>query len=169
MLAVPDCTFRYQTRSGAKSSKEQHNWEENQRVDVSSHCRLREPGPPSKSGGDLDLRSAGRFVRDHAAGHVWLGAETVATSSLSVTTAATPLPGPNTQVNDPALDNIQIFPSFAPFLHYTQSETTVAAAGSNIVVVTTIPPESPSPGPRKLDSHPRRPGLGSGVCRLYGR
>ena len=87
-----------------------------------------------KSGGDLDLRSAGRFLRDHAAGHVWLGPETVATSSLSVTTGAPPLPGPNTQANDPALDNIQIFPSFAPFLHYTQSETTVAAAGPNIVV-----------------------------------
>ena len=88
----------------------------------------------SKTGGDLDLRSAGRFLRDHTAGHVWLGPETVVTSSPTVTTSTTPLPGPNTQVNDPALDNIQIFPSFAPFLHYTQSETTVAAAGPNIVV-----------------------------------
>ena len=87
-----------------------------------------------KSGGDLDLRSAGRFLRDYFAGHVLLGPEAIATSSPSVTTGTTPLPSPNTQVNDPALDNIQVFPSFAPFLHYTQSETTVAAAGQNIVV-----------------------------------
>src|SRR5215472_6735372 len=88
----------------------------------------------SKSGGDLDLRSTGRFLRDQVVGHVLLGPDAIATSSPSVTTGTTPLPSPNTQVNDPALDNIQIFPSFAPFLHYTQSETTIAAAGQNIVV-----------------------------------
>src|SRR5215472_5018139 len=88
----------------------------------------------SKAGGDLDLRSAGRFLRDLFTGHVSLGPDAIATSSPSVTTGTTPLPSPNTQVDDPALDNIQIFPSMAPFLHYTQSETTVAAAGQNIVV-----------------------------------
>jgi hypothetical protein len=115
----------------------------------------------SKSGGDLDLRSTGRFLRDQVVGHVLLGPDAIATSSPSVTTGTTPLPSPNTQVNDPALDNIQIFPSFAPFLHYTQSETTVAAAGQNIVVsynnsagVTLVqtpkagftPPKGPGPG-----------------------
>ena len=88
----------------------------------------------SKSGGDLDLRSAGRFLRDQVVGHVVLGPDAIATSSPSVTTGTTPLPSPNTQVNDPNLDNIQIFPANRPFLHYTQSETTVAAAGQNIVV-----------------------------------
>ena len=88
----------------------------------------------SKSGGDLDLRSAGRFVRDQVLGHVVFGPEAIATSSPSVTAGTTPFASPNTQVNDPALDNIQIFPAHRPFLHYTQSETTVAAAGQNIVV-----------------------------------
>jgi hypothetical protein len=115
----------------------------------------------SKSGGDLDLRSAGRFLRDQVVGHVVLEPDAIATSSPSVTTGTTALPSPNTQVNDPALDNIQVFPSFGPFLHYTQSETTVAAAGPNIVVsynnsagITLArtpkngfqPPKSPDPG-----------------------
>src|SRR5215831_11667601 len=88
----------------------------------------------SKSGRDLELRSAGRFLRDQVVGHAVFEPEAIAPSSPSVTTGPSPLSSPNTQVNDPALDNIQLFPSFAPFLHYTQSETTVAAAGQNIVV-----------------------------------
>jgi len=36
-------------------------------------------------------------------------------------------------VNDPALDTIQIFPNFRPFLHFTESETSVSASGRNIV------------------------------------
>lgn len=88
----------------------------------------------SKSGGDLDLRSAGRILRDEAANQVLLGPETVPTTSPLVTTGKNPLRGPNVQVNDPALDNIQFFDGFRPFLHYTQSETTVAAHGQDIVV-----------------------------------
>jgi len=44
------------------------------------------------------------------------------------------LRGGNLQVNNPALDNIQTFAGFRPFVKYTQSETTVAAFGPNIVV-----------------------------------
>ena len=87
-----------------------------------------------KTGGDLDLRSSGRFLRDKTVGHVLLEPETVPTLSPLVTAGNKPLRGPNTQVNNPALDNIQIFSGFPPFLHYTQSETTVAAHGKNIVV-----------------------------------
>jgi len=39
----------------------------------------------------------------------------------------------NIQVNDPLLDSIQIFPGFRPFVHSTQSETSVAAFGRTIV------------------------------------
>jgi hypothetical protein len=87
-----------------------------------------------KTDGDLDLRSSGRFLRDKTVGHLLLEPETVPTLSPLVTTGKKPLRGPNTQVNNPALDNIQIFSGFPPFLHYTQSETTVAAHGKNIVV-----------------------------------
>jgi len=41
--------------------------------------------------------------------------------------------GGNIQVNDPLLDSIQIFPGFRPFVHSTQSETSVAAFGRTIV------------------------------------
>jgi hypothetical protein len=88
----------------------------------------------SKSGRNLDLRSAGRYLRDQALGRVRLERETIPTFSPLVQAGKNPLRGPNTQVNDPALDNIQIFSGFRPFLHYTQSETTVAAHGQDIVV-----------------------------------
>ena len=39
----------------------------------------------------------------------------------------------NIQVNNPRLDYIQIFPGFRPFVHATQSETSVAAFGRTIV------------------------------------
>lgn len=88
----------------------------------------------SKFGQDLELRSEGAIMRDEMAGQVMLGAETAPTSSPSLAHGNNPLRGANTQVNDPALDNTQIFPGFRPFLHFTQSETTVAAHGHNIVV-----------------------------------
>lgn len=39
----------------------------------------------------------------------------------------------NVQVNDGGLDNIQIFPGFRPFVKFTQSETSIAAYGRNLV------------------------------------
>ncbi len=88
----------------------------------------------SKFGQDLELRSEGGILRDEMVGQVMLGPETAPTPTPSLGTGKQPLRGPNTQVNDPALDNIQIFAGFRPFLHFTQSETTVAAFGQNLVV-----------------------------------
>jgi hypothetical protein len=88
----------------------------------------------SKFGDDLELRSEGIIMRDEVAGQVMLGPEPAPTFSPSLSHGQNLLRGANTQVNDPALDNIQIFPGFRPFLHFTQSETTVAAHGQNIVV-----------------------------------
>jgi len=39
----------------------------------------------------------------------------------------------NAQVNNPALDNIQVFTGFRPFVHFTQSETSVATFGDTVV------------------------------------
>ena len=39
----------------------------------------------------------------------------------------------NIQVNNPLLDSIQIFPGFRPFVHSTQSETSVAVFGRTVV------------------------------------
>ena len=39
----------------------------------------------------------------------------------------------NVQVNDPAFDSIQVFPGFRPFVHSTESETSVASFGRTIV------------------------------------
>lgn len=39
----------------------------------------------------------------------------------------------NVQVNNPLLDSIQVFPGFRPFVHSTQSETSVATFGRTIV------------------------------------
>ena len=84
----------------------------------------------SKNGVDLELRSEGKIMADEmASGHVMLGPEVPPIQNFFAGQGRNPLRGPNTQVNDPALDNIQIFPGFRPFLHFTQSETTVAAVG----------------------------------------
>ena len=89
----------------------------------------------SKNGVDLELRSEGKIMVDEmASGHVMLGPEVPPIQNFFAGQGRNPLRGPNTQVNDPALDNIQIFPGFRPFLHFTQSETTVAAHEKNIVV-----------------------------------
>ena len=95
-----------------------------------------EPGPTivNKGGVDVDNRSFGRVMAD----------DTLSSGAVILGTDATPVPGPavvpqiqtrggNTQVNDPGLDNIQIFPGFRPFVSFTQSETSIAAFGQNIV------------------------------------
>ena len=88
-----------------------------------------------KSGVELELRSDAKIMADEIlSGQVILGPEEAPTQNVSLDTGKQPLRGPNTQVNDSTLDNTQIFAGFRPFLHFTQSETTVAALGQNIVV-----------------------------------
>jgi len=111
-----------------------------------------EPGPTivNKGGAEVDLRSFGRVVAD----------DTIRTGGVLLTTDATPVSGPavvpqvqtrggNTQVNDPGVDNIQIFPGFRPFVEFTQSETSIAAFGQNIVATyntSAFQPLVPVPG-----------------------
>src|SRR5713101_336372 len=88
-----------------------------------------------KSGVELELRSDAKIMADEIlSGQVILGPEEAPTQNVSLDTGKQPLRGPNTQVNDSTLDNAQIFAGFRPFLHFTQSETTVAAKGQDIVV-----------------------------------
>src|SRR5213594_2221806 len=85
-----------------------------------------------KNGINLDIRSHGRAIADQIA----------ANGNLAPTDEISPAPGvdvvpqiqlrgPNVQVNDGSLDNIQIFPGRRPFVKFTQSETSVAAFGRN--------------------------------------
>lgn len=87
-----------------------------------------------KIGIDIDLRSGSRVFADELAqnGGVILPDEQASPSPFS-TVPQVQLRGGNVQVNDPTLDTIQIFPFFRPFVHFTQSETSVAASGQNIV------------------------------------
>jgi hypothetical protein len=89
----------------------------------------------SKLGQEIDVRSGSRILAD----------ELNANNHLILPDASSPVPGVpaapqiqlrggNLQVNDPALDYIQTFPLFRPFVHTTQSETSAAAFGKNIVV-----------------------------------
>jgi len=92
------------------------------------------PGHIRKKGMDLDVRSLGKQVGD----------EVQQVGPLVPADDPSPVPGEsvvpqiklrgdNVQVNDPGLDNIQIFPGFRPFVKFTQSETSLAAFGNNIV------------------------------------
>jgi hypothetical protein len=91
-------------------------------------------GHVKKKGVDLDLRSLGKQVGD----------EVKQVGTLASSGDSSPVPGGsivsnkknrrgNVQVNDPGLDNIQIFPGFRPFVKFTQSETSVATFRDNIV------------------------------------
>jgi hypothetical protein len=90
----------------------------------------------SKLGMDMELRSDAKILADEVlSGHIMLRSEEPPPAIPGMRDDnERPLVGPNVQVNDPALDNTQIFPGFRPFLHFTQSETTVAAHDRNIVV-----------------------------------
>src|SRR5258705_1660424 len=86
------------------------------------------PGPTTvnKNGFDVDERSVGRIVADEAlsSGGVLL-ADSASPVPGSPTFPQVQLRGGNQQVNDPGLDNIQIFPNFRPFIEFTQSETSI--------------------------------------------
>jgi hypothetical protein len=91
-------------------------------------------GHARKNGIDLDVRSAGRQLADQIAesGIQVLEDEVGPVPGLDIVRQVQ-LRGPNVQVNDAARDNIQIFPGFRPFINSTQSETSIAAFGRNIV------------------------------------
>lgn len=87
-----------------------------------------------KLGIDIDLRSGSRVLADELAQNagIILPDEQVSSSPFS-TVPQVQLRGSNVQANDPSLDSIQTFPGFRPFVHFTESETSVAASGQNIV------------------------------------
>jgi len=87
-----------------------------------------------KRGYEVELRSDTKIMRDEV------------NSSGNVITLDEPTDGSNekhdehehfgrgnVQANDPLQDNIQIFPGFRPFVHFTQSETSVASFGHTVV------------------------------------
>jgi hypothetical protein len=92
------------------------------------------PTTVNKNGFEIDERSIGKVLADET---LRAGAVILADHPLPVlgfpTFPQIQLRGGNVQTNDPALDNVQIFPGFRPFVSFTQSETSVAASGRNIV------------------------------------
>jgi hypothetical protein len=91
-------------------------------------------GAINKLGFEVDERSLGRVLADEtlASGGVILADETSPVPGL-FTAPRIKLRGGNVQTNDAALDNIQVFPLFRPFVEFTQSETSLAANGRHIV------------------------------------
>src|SRR5260370_6758895 len=92
-----------------------------------------------KLGVDIDLRSGSRVFADELAdtGGIILPDEDSSSSSSLTTVPQVQLRRGNVQVIDPALDTIQIFPNFRPFLPFTESETSVAAVCRTILATYT--------------------------------
>jgi hypothetical protein len=88
----------------------------------------------NKLGVEIDIRSGARILRDETP----LGTVILPDSPSAIHGGSTvpqiKLRGGNLQVNDPALDYIQIFDGSRPFMHFTESEVSMAAANRNIVV-----------------------------------
>jgi hypothetical protein len=95
-------------------------------------------GPPlgfvNKLGIDVDVRSGGRILQDETPSGTVILPDSPTTVGGGSTVPQIQLRGGNVQVNDPAQDYIQIFTGFRPFVHFTQSEVSVAAANRNMVV-----------------------------------
>src|SRR3989442_1064457 len=92
------------------------------------------PGQVKKHGLDVDVRSLGRQLADELA----VSGNTVPLDEVSPVPGGSVVPqiqlrGANVQANDGGLDNIQTFAGFRPFVKFTQSETSIAASGQNIV------------------------------------
>ena len=88
----------------------------------------------NKLGQDLDVRSGGRILADDlSSGNVILPDLASPVQGLPAAPQIQ-FRGGNVQVNNPALDYVQIFPGLRPFVHATQSEVSTAAFGRNIVV-----------------------------------
>ena len=99
----------------------------------------------NKLGQDLDVRSGSRILFDEIRSGVILPESGTPPVTGLPTVPQVQLRGDNQQVNDPAADGIiQILPGFGPFVRATQSETSAAAFGQNIVVTYTIRPASTS-------------------------
>ncbi len=87
----------------------------------------------SKLGQDVDVRSGSRIMEDELS-----SANVILPDVAGPVAGGTLLPqiklrGGNLQVNDPALDYVQIFTGFRPFVRATQSETSIATNGKTIV------------------------------------
>jgi hypothetical protein len=82
-----------------------------------------------KMGYEVELRSDSKIFADqvNATGKVMPLDEPTTPMSLP-TVPQIHFKGGNVQANDPSLDYIQIFPGFRSFVHFTQSETSVAAS-----------------------------------------
>jgi hypothetical protein len=84
---------------------------------------------------DMDMRSSSRVALDAARSNtngVPLDS-TTPPPPMALPFPPFPILGGNVQVNDPALDKIQTFPGFRPFVSATNSETSVASYGANLV------------------------------------
>src|SRR5579862_3206462 len=90
----------------------------------------------SKLGQEIDIRSGSRILADelNASNGLILPDDPTTPVQSVLGVAQIQFRGGNAQVNDPTQDYIQIFPFFRPFVHTTQSETSMAAFGQNIVV-----------------------------------
>jgi hypothetical protein len=108
----------------------------------------------NKGGIEVDERSIGRLLAD----------ETLASGNVVLQDDITPVPGlftapqihfrgGNVQANDASLDNIQTFTGFRPFVEFTQSETSLAAFGRQIVATYNTSANQP------LGPNPAGPGL----------
>jgi hypothetical protein len=93
-----------------------------------------QPGHVRKKGVDLDARSLGRQIADELteSGNV-ISVDDPGSGRDWTVVPQIKFRGSNVQVNDSSLDNVQTFIARRPFVNFTQSETSVAGAGRNIV------------------------------------
>jgi hypothetical protein len=96
--------------------------------------RAKPRGHVRKNGVDLDIRSQGRAKADQIAQSGMRVPAIQANSAPNLPLVPqVKLRRGNVQANDGSLDNIQSFPPQIPFFNFTQSETSLAAKGRNIV------------------------------------
>jgi hypothetical protein len=103
-------------------------------IGVSSLGFAQNPNLVYKNGPDIDLLSNPNMPANEVAANSMLVLPDIGgVVPGQALGAQIQLRGPNTQINDPGLDNIQVFPGFRPFVEYTQSETTIVANGKTLV------------------------------------
>jgi hypothetical protein len=98
---------------------------------------LAQDAPPlgfvNKLGIDVDVRSGGRILQDETPPSTVILPDSANAVGGGSTVPQIQLRSGNVQVNDPEFDYIQIFHGFRPFLHFTQSEVSLAAYNRSIV------------------------------------
>ena len=103
-------------------------------IGAASFAFAQNPNLVYKNGPDIDLLSNPSMPPDEVTAN---GALVLPDNGSvvpgQVLGAQIQLRGPNTQINDPNLDNISVFPGFRPFVEYTQSETTIVGNGKTLV------------------------------------